>query len=167
MAYTTTYNGIPVTSNIDPSTTPGPGTYTMTIAFSVPVVNLIAEYGLDALVSADRFINTITGQYSTSITNYSARPSGNNLIITFDATSPPVLVVIAVIIGLLIIALYFISGIVANVAALIKPISGGLDVLLVGVGAAVILGVGMVAYSYYKEPKVRSGITKRIAHAVA
>ena len=157
MAYTTTYNGIPVTSNIDPSTTPGPGTYTMTIAFSVPVVNLIAEYGLDALVSADRFI----------ITNYSARPSGNNLIITFDATSPPVLVVIAVIIGLLIIALYFISGIVANVAALIKPISGGLDVLLVGVGAAVILGVGMVAYSYYKEPKVRSGITKRIAHAVA
>ena len=99
MSYCTNYQGVQVCSNIPLDQKPGPSHYKITINFKVPFLSYIAWADLQVMLSVDNFIAELAKQlgYQPNITNYKVYViDAYNIGVEFDASSPPVLIVVAV-----------------------------------------------------------------------
>ena len=157
-SYSTTVNGIPVTSNVPTGTSPGPGHYTITLTFTIPIVNILAQYGADILDDLDpsAFASAVNAQTGSTISNFQTSTSGNALVINFDATSPPVAIVAAVIIGLLSVLAYIVYNIAVVVTPAVAPITNWL------IPAVVLIGGGVVIYALLTSSKTRGAATQAV-----
>jgi hypothetical protein len=111
--YSFTVQGIPVTSNYPPNQSPPSGTtYKISIKFNIPLVNWLADIGYSLNAFALNLEKQLTGY--GNITNINVWAEGYyTLNIQFTASSPPVVVVIGIIVGLIVLA-YIVNQIIVN-----------------------------------------------------
>jgi len=163
MSYCTTYQGVNVCSNIPLNQKPqGPAHYKVTINFKVPFLSYFAWADLQVMLSVDNFIAELTKQlgYQPNITNYKVYViDAYNIGIEFDASSPPVLIVVAVIIALMAVLAYIIYMISVEVKqtfagpggeSLAKALEYLGKALEYGSIAAIIAVAAIAGYEIYK-----------------
>jgi|GEM_PF-5551616 len=155
MSYCTNYQGVQVCSNIPLDQKPGPGHYKITINFKVPFLSYITWLDLQVALSVDNFIAELAKQlgYQPNITNYKVYViDAYNIGVEFDASSPPVLIVVAVILALTAILAYIIYQITVEVKQTFAGPSGQTLGKAVEYGsiALIIAAAGGVGYLIYK-----------------
>jgi len=147
MVYTTKIQGITLTSNVDPNQPQPPKShYVYDIHFSVPFVNYIADWESQQIAWAANLTSSLaSGGHTISHVAFSA-PDNTTLRVEFDASSPPVLVAIAVILGIIAVITWLVSGIVATVTGAIVPpqpygawVWTAIILVIVGIAALLIL----------------------------
>lgn len=148
MSYTQYVNGVLVQSNIPFNESPQSGShYVMDLHFKVPLATLIAS-GINVLdfLTADAIVKEFIARgYKGKISNVKVYAKGNNdVMITFTADSPPVIIAIGVILGLLAVVLIFLNQVIINVSK--NPLVGGLSLGVVAIVGVVLiflmLGIG-------------------------
>ncbi len=160
MTYCWLQNGIRICSNWDPNTpVPSGSQYKITINTQIPIFLIAALTGLNGIqdienmVSQQNIQNLLkTKGYNGTITNYKANIDwwGTTITISFTATSPPVALVLYVILAALaVLGLYFIYMTINIIAG---PGAGpGGQVVKVGLGIF-LLGAGAFGLYYiYKN----------------
>jgi len=155
MSYCTNYQGVQVCSNIPLDQKPGPSHYKITINFKVPFLSYIAWADLQVMLSVDNFVAELTKQlgYQPNITNYKVYViDAYNIGVEFDASSPPVLIVVAVILALTAVLAYIIYQITVEVKQTFAGPSGQTLAKAVEYGsiALIIAAAGGVGYLIYK-----------------
>ena len=155
MSYCTNYQGVNVCSNIPLDQKPGPSHYKVTINFKVPFLSYIAWVDLQVALSFDNFVSELAKQlgYQPNITNYKVYViDAYNIGIEFDASSPPVLIVVAVILALTAVLAYIVYQIIVEVTQLFAGPSGQQLAKAVEYGsiALIIAAAGGVGYIIYK-----------------
>jgi len=155
MSYCTNYQGVKVCSNIPPDQKPGPSHYKVTINFKVPFLSYFAWVDLQVMLSFNNFVNELAKQlgYQPNITNYKVYIiDAYNIGIEFDASSPPVLIVVAVILALTAILAYIIYMITVEVKQTFAGPSGQTLAQAVEYGsiALIIAAAGGIGYLIYK-----------------
>jgi len=155
MSYCTNYQGVQVCSNIPLDQKPGPSHYKITIKFKVPFLSYIAWIDLQVMLSVDNFIAELAKQlgYQPNISNYKVYViDAYNIGIEFDASSPPVLIVVAVILALTAILAYIIYMITVEVKQTFAGPSGQTLAQAVEYGsiALIIAAAGGIGYLIYK-----------------
>jgi len=155
MSYCTNYQGVQVCSNIPLDQKPGPSHYKITINFKVPFLSYIAWLDLQVMLSVDNFVNELAKQlgYQPNISNYKVYViDAYNIGVEFDASSPPVLIVVAVILALTAILAYIIYMITVEVKETFAGPSGQTLGKAVEYGsiALIIAAAGGVGYLIYK-----------------
>lgn len=153
--YTGVVNGVPVNSNIPLDVPPPHGNYLYQtqLNFKVPVVNALAEVGMDfeSVFDPSALESQLNAQLPDStISNVKiTTPNSTSVLVTFNATSPMILVYIGILIVLLIVLAYLVEEIIVTVSNISKsnPILGGsIDLVLVGIGILAIVGAGLILY---------------------
>ena len=156
MSYCTNYQGVNVCSNIPLDQKPqGPAHYKVTINFKVPFLSYVAWLDLQVALSFDNFVAELTKQlgYQPQISNYKVYViDAYNIGIEFDASSPPVLIVVAVILALTAVLAYIVYQIIVEVTQLFAGPSGQQLAKAVEYGsiALIIAAAGGVGYIIYK-----------------
>jgi len=155
MSYCTNYQGVQVCSNIPLNQKPGPSHYKVTINFKVPFLSYIAWADLQVMLSVDNFIAELAKQlgYQPNITNYKVYViDAYNIGIEFDASSPPVLIVVAVILAIMAVLAYIIYQIIVEVKQTFAGPAGQQLAQAVEYGsiALIIAAAGGVGYLIYK-----------------
>jgi len=156
MSYCTNYQGVNVCSNIPLDQKPqGPAHYKVTINFKVPFLSYIAWLDLQVALSFNNFVQELAKQlgYQPQISNYKVYIiDAYNIGIEFDASSPPVLIVVAVILALTAVLAYIVYQIIVEVTQLFAGPSGQQLAKAVEYGsiALIIAAAGGVGYIIYK-----------------
>ena len=156
MSYCTNYQGVNVCSNIPLDQKPqGPAHYKVTIKFIVPFLSYIAWLDLQVALSFNNFVQELAKQlgYQPQISNYKVYViDAYNIGIEFDASSPPVLIVVAVILALTAVLAYIVYQIIVEVTQLFAGPSGQQLAKAVEYGsiALIIAAAGGVGYIIYK-----------------
>ena len=155
--YSGTYKGIQISSNMPIGSTIPHGNYmyTVTINYSMPIVNAL-EYvslSMENILDSSALqaqLQKEVGADST-ITNVNiTTPNATQVVVTFNATSPPILLVISVIFIFFAIAAYFISNIVTQINS--NPVvAGGFSVVEVGVGLLLVGAAAFIIYLVYNS----------------
>jgi len=166
MVYQTKVQGIPVTSNVDPSVAqPHGSVYTHTISFNLPFVNYLAAAGLDLDKLATQLVSGFSAQGAT-ITNASiATPDDYTVVIKYTATSPPVLLAIGVVLVVLAVIAWIIKDIVTTVVAPVASVPGGGYLVFILVIIIVGLPTILIFNHYYKNREYGFGLGKNISNA--
>jgi hypothetical protein len=145
--------GIKVCSNVPLNKTiKAPARYKIVIEFKLPFLNYIAWFQLQQTLSLVNFTNELTKVlgYKVQIRDYKVYIiDDRRLGIEFTASSPPVVIVIAVIIGLLSFLTWLILQILVTVKELIETPAG--TIFLAGIGIAIAAGVGYLIYRTVKK----------------
>jgi len=156
MSYCTNYQGVNVCSNIPLDQKPqGPAHYKVTINFKVPFLSYIAWLDLQVALSFNNFVQELAKQlgYQPQISNYKVYIiDAYNIGIEFDASSPPVLIVVAVILALTAVLAYIVYQIIVEVTQLFAGPAGQTLAKAVEYGsiALIIAAAGGVGYIIYK-----------------
>ena len=155
MSYCTNYQGVNVCSNIPLDQKPGPSHYKVTINFKVPFLSYIAWVDLQVALSFDNFVSELAKQlgFQPNITNYKVYViDAYNIGIEFDASSPPVLIVVAVILALTAVLAYIVYQISVEITQLFAGPAGQTLAKAVEYGsiALIIAAAGGVGYIIYK-----------------
>jgi len=166
MSYCTNYQGVQVCSNVPLDQKPGPSHYKITINFKVPFISYIAWADLQVMLSVDNFIAELAKQlgYQPNITNYKVYVvDAYNIGIEFDASSPPVLIAVAVILALMSVFAYIIYLIIVELSNLFtgpagQPLGKALEY---GSIALIIAAAGGVGYLIYKIISEREAISQQ------
>ena len=155
MSYCTNYQGVQVCSNIPLDQKPGPSHYKVTINFKVPFLSYIAWLDLQVALSFNNFVSELAKQlgYQPNVTNYKVYViDAYNIGIEFDASSPPVLIVVAVILALTAVLAYIVYQISVEITQLFAGPAGQTLAKAVEYGsiALIIAAAGGVGYIIYK-----------------
>ncbi|MGC8579662.1 MAG: hypothetical protein ACP5MB_06350 [bacterium] len=161
--YTGTVQGIPVTSNypLNASVPHGSYLYTITLNFSNPYAEALAAAGIEAEAFLDPAALTKKLKAETGASNISnvkiLTPNGKQIVITFNASSPQIILVLGVILVLIAVIAYLINSIVVNLTNLAQ--SGGgfvLDVIaLTGLVIAGVIAFALIYWGYNKISEKR------------
>lgn len=144
--YEETIDGVKTYSNVPFTESQPHGTqYTHTIVFSVPFVNYLAELGYDLDSLLTKFVDDMEGRGYTIMSPSISTPNDTTLIITYSASSPPALIAVAVILGIIALITYIVSYTLIKV---VPPLTGSIggQVLLaaIGIGFVGIVGIGLI-----------------------
>jgi len=124
MVYEYTVQGIPVTSNWDATQdVPHGSKYTTDIKFSVPYLSYLATYGLTLPILATNLIAAIKEEGSAISEVDVTAPDEYTLRFSMKCSSPPVLIAVGAVIGLLALLTYLITQCIITITAPFAPIT--------------------------------------------
>lgn len=147
-SYTATVNGITLTSNIPVNISPSAGHYHYVLSLSMPAVLALALNGSSILETASQIEQQVAQRTGSPVKNTTLQISGNDMILDFDAGSPPVIIAIGVILGIL-------ALIVFAIVAINFIYSPAVQVGIGAIGIAIAAGVGFLFYSFVKNREFR------------